>query len=119
MSVLRGFCWPRRHAGCAAAARAGSRQDRHGALDVERRRADRDREGLLQGSRHQARIEDIDTSANAIALLAQNQFQIVAGGISAGYFNALEKGLPITIVADRVSTPIGHNLMLRPDLKDR
>jgi NitT/TauT family transport system substrate-binding protein len=64
-------------------------------------------------------IEDLDSSANAIALLAQNRFQIVAGGISAGYFNALEKELPITIVTDRVSTPIGHNLMLRPDLKDQ
>src|ERR1044072_648428 len=61
---------------------------------------------------------DIDTTANVIALLAQNQYQIVAGGISAGIFNALEKNLPITMLSDRVSTPIGHNLMLRPDLKD-
>ena len=30
----------------------------------------------------------------------------------------LEKNLPITMLSDRVSTPIGHNLMLRPDLKD-
>jgi NitT/TauT family transport system substrate-binding protein len=64
-------------------------------------------------------IEDIDTSANTLALLAQNRLQIIAGGISAGYFNAIEKGLPVTIIADRVSTPIGHNLMLRPDLKDQ
>ncbi len=64
-------------------------------------------------------VEDIDTSANTLALLAQNQLQIIAGGISAGYFNAIEKGLPVTIIADRVSTPIGHNLMLRPDLKDQ
>ena len=62
---------------------------------------------------------DIDTTANVIALLAQNQYQIVAGGISAGIFNALEKNLPITMLSDRVSTPIGHNLMLRPDLKDK
>ena len=62
--------------------------------------------------------DDIDTTANVIAPLAQGRYQIVAGGISAGYFNALEKGLPITILADRVSTPIGHNLMIRPDLKD-
>jgi NitT/TauT family transport system substrate-binding protein len=61
---------------------------------------------------------DIDTSANVIPLLAQNQYNIVAGGISAGIFNALEKNLPITMLADRVSTPIGHNLMVRPDLKD-
>jgi NitT/TauT family transport system substrate-binding protein len=64
-------------------------------------------------------IEDIDTSANTIALLATNRLQVVAGGISAGYFNAIEKNLPITIIADRVSTPIGHNLMLRPDLADK
>jgi NitT/TauT family transport system substrate-binding protein len=62
--------------------------------------------------------DDIDTTANVIALLAQNRYQIIAGGISAGIFNALEKDLPITILSDRVSTPIGHNLMLRPELKD-
>ena len=49
----------------------------------------------------------------------RTSLQIVEGGISAGYFNALEKNLPVTIVLDRVSTPIGHNLMLRPDLKDQ
>lgn len=63
--------------------------------------------------------DDIDTTANVIALLAQNRYQIVAGGISAGIFNALEKDLPITMLSDRVSTPIGHNLMLRPELKDK
>jgi NitT/TauT family transport system substrate-binding protein len=61
--------------------------------------------------------EELDTSANVIALLAQNQLQLVEGGISAGYFNALEKNLPITMVMDRVSSPLGHHLMLRPDLK--
>jgi len=61
--------------------------------------------------------EDLDTTANSIALLSQRQFDIIEGGIAAGYFNGLEKDLPITMVMDRVSTPIGHNLMLRPDLK--
>jgi NitT/TauT family transport system substrate-binding protein len=65
------------------------------------------------------KTDDLDTSANSIALLSQNQFDIIEGGISAGYFNGLEKSLPITMVMDRVSTPIGHNLMLRPDLKDQ
>jgi len=62
-------------------------------------------------------IEELDTSANTLAVLAQNQLQIIEGGISAGYFNGLEKNLPITMVMDRVSSPLGHNLMLRPDLK--
>src|SRR3954469_12151993 len=64
-------------------------------------------------------IESLDSSANAIALLAQNQFQIVEGGLAAGYFNALEKGFPITIAMSRVSTPLGHHIMLRTDLKDQ
>jgi NitT/TauT family transport system substrate-binding protein len=62
---------------------------------------------------------ELDTSANSIALLSQNQLDVIEGGIAAGYFNGLEKDLPITMVMDRVSTPIGHNLMLRPDLKDQ
>jgi len=63
-------------------------------------------------------IDPLDSAANAIALLAQNQYQIVEGGIAAGYFNALERNLPITIAMSRVSTPLGHNMMLRADLKD-
>lgn len=63
--------------------------------------------------------ENLDTAANSIALLAQNQLQLVEGGISAGYFNALEKKLPVTMVLDRVSSPLGHNLMLRPDHKGK
>src|SRR5262245_24182881 len=64
-------------------------------------------------------IDPLDTASNAIALLAQNHFQVIEGGIAAGYFNALEKDLPITIAMSRVSTPLGHNLMLRADLKDQ
>src|ERR1700731_3585020 len=64
-------------------------------------------------------IDDIDTSANTMVLLAQNKLQIIAGGVSAGYFNALEKGMPVIIIGDRVSTPIGHDLMLRADPKDQ
>jgi NitT/TauT family transport system substrate-binding protein len=63
-------------------------------------------------------IDGIDSSANAFALLAQNRYQIVEGGLSAGYFNALEKNLPIIAVVDRASSPLAHNLMIRADLKD-
>src|SRR5260370_22289896 len=66
--------------------------------------------GYFRDAGIKVEMEDIDTSANTLALLAQNRLQIVAGGISAGYFNAIEKNLPITIIADRVSTPIGHSL---------
>jgi NitT/TauT family transport system substrate-binding protein len=63
--------------------------------------------------------EDLDTSANVLALLAQGQLQVIEGGISAGYFNGIEKNLPITMVMDRVTSPLGHNLMLRPDHKGK
>ena len=62
-------------------------------------------------------LDAIDSSANAIALLAQSRYQIIEGGLSAGYFNALDKDLPIIAVADRASSPLGHNLMIRTDLK--
>src|SRR6201982_1481208 len=75
--------------------------------------------GYLREVGIRLQIEDLDTSANSLALLAQNQLQIIEGGISAGYFNALEKNLPVTIVMDRVSSPLGHNIMLRPDLKGK
>jgi NitT/TauT family transport system substrate-binding protein len=75
--------------------------------------------GYLREVGIRLQIEDLDTSANSLALLAQNQLQIIEGGISAGYFNALEKNLPVTIVMDRVSSPLGHNLMLRPDAAGR
>jgi NitT/TauT family transport system substrate-binding protein len=64
-------------------------------------------------------LEDLQSSATAMASLAQGQLHIIAGGVSAGYFNALEKDLPIIITVDRVTTPIRHNLMLRTDLKDQ
>jgi len=63
-------------------------------------------------------LEYLQSSATAMATLAQGQLNIIAGGVSAGYFNALDKKLPITITIDRVTTPVRHNLMLRADLKD-
>src|SRR5260370_17664085 len=66
--------------------------------------------GYFKDAGIKVEIEDIDTSANTIALLAQNQLQIVAAGISAGSFNALKKGLPLTIIPARVPPPIAPNL---------
>jgi NitT/TauT family transport system substrate-binding protein len=63
--------------------------------------------------------EDIDSSIDALAVVAQNRLQVVEGGISAAYFNAVEKNLPVTIAIDRVSSPLNHKLIVRSDLKDR
>jgi NitT/TauT family transport system substrate-binding protein len=64
-------------------------------------------------------LQDLDSAANVMTLLAQGQLQLVEGGITVGYFNALERGLPITIIGDRVSTPLNHKLLVRADLADK
>jgi NitT/TauT family transport system substrate-binding protein len=64
-------------------------------------------------------IDDLDTSTDSLAVVAQNRYQIVEGGMSAAYFNAVEKNFPVTIVVDRASSPLGHKLLVRADLKDR
>jgi NitT/TauT family transport system substrate-binding protein len=63
-------------------------------------------------------LEYLQSSATGMAGLAQGALNVIAGGVSAGYFNALDKNLPLIITIDRVTTPIRHNLMLRTDLKD-
>lgn len=63
-------------------------------------------------------VDDLDTSADAMALLAAGQFQIVEGGLAAGYFNALAKKFPIIIASDRVLSPNNHKFVVRMDLKD-
>lgn len=64
-------------------------------------------------------MDYINSSADVMAMVAQNQYQIVEGGISAGYFNAVEKKLPLSIVADRTSSPLFHSIMVRNELKDQ
>jgi NitT/TauT family transport system substrate-binding protein len=64
-------------------------------------------------------IDDLDTSTDSLAVVAQNRYQVVEGGLSAAYFNAVEKNFPVTIVVDRASSPLGHKLLVRADLKDR
>ena len=64
-------------------------------------------------------IDIIDASAGFVPMLATNQLQFVEGAISANLFNGVLQGLPIKIAIDTTSSPIGHNLMVRYDLKDQ
>jgi NitT/TauT family transport system substrate-binding protein len=74
--------------------------------------------GYLKQAGVKLELEYLQSSATGMASLAQGQLNIIAGGVSAGYFNAMEKNLPVTITIDRVTQPVRHNLMLRTDLKD-
>ena len=63
-------------------------------------------------------IERIDSLSKAVAFMATNQMQAGQGGISAGFFNAVAEGLPLTLTLDAGSTPLYHRIILRPALKD-
>ena len=76
-----------------------------------------DQKGYYKDLGIKVEVSDIDTTA--LVPLAQNQVQVMEAGMTAGYFNALEKDFPITIASDRAATPILHKLLIRPDLKDR
>ncbi len=61
----------------------------------------------------------MNSAANVVTLLARNELQVVEGGVSVGFFNALNQGLPMIMTTDRVSTPIHHILLVRSELKDK
>lgn len=64
-------------------------------------------------------VERIDSLSKALAMIATNRIQVAQGGISAGYFNAVAKGLPVIMALEGGSTPLYHQILVRPDLKDR
>jgi NitT/TauT family transport system substrate-binding protein len=75
--------------------------------------------GYLRDAGIEAKIEFIDTVSKAIPFIASNHMQVVqGGGLSVGYFNALVQGLPISMALDTASSPVYHDLLVRPDLKD-
>ncbi len=63
-------------------------------------------------------IERIDSLSKAVALLATNQLQVAQGGINAGYFNAVGQGMPVVLALESGSTPVYHQIVVRPDLKN-
>lgn len=59
------------------------------------------------------------SAANMIAPMAAGQLDVGAGGLSAGLYNAVERGFGIKAVADKVALPPGSkyfNLLVRKDL---
>ena len=64
-------------------------------------------------------VNYLDASASFVVLLARDEVQIVEVGVSASFFNGVQQGLPVRIAMDNVSTPVGHWMVLRADLKDQ
>lgn len=62
-----------------------------------------------------------DSGARMVAPLGAGQLDVGAGSASAGLYNAVARGIPIKIVADKGSTPPGYGfqpLLVRKDLVD-
>jgi NitT/TauT family transport system substrate-binding protein len=64
-------------------------------------------------------IERIDSLSKAVAFVATNKVQIGQGGINAGYFNSVAEGLPVVMALESGSTPLFHQIIIRPALKDQ
>ncbi|MGE3935411.1 MAG: ABC transporter substrate-binding protein [Rhodospirillaceae bacterium] len=60
----------------------------------------------------------IVSSSDMAAMLATNRLQVISGALSVGFFNSVEKGLPVKIMMSRNGAPAFHNLLVRTDLKD-
>jgi len=63
-------------------------------------------------------LESVTTATDAMAHVGTNRMQVLEGGVQANFFNAIASKYPIVIAGDRASTPLGHLVMIRPDLKD-
>ncbi len=58
----------------------------------------------------------MDSSSRFAAANAEGSLPIIGGAVSVGFFNSVAKGFPIKLMLEGGSTPIGLNLMVRPDL---
>ena len=66
-------------------------------------------------------VVPFDSAARMVTALGTNQLDVGAGSHSAGLFNAVARGIPVRLVADKGSAPPGHGfqgLMFRRDLLD-
>src|ERR1700691_3701420 len=73
-------------------------------------------EGYLHDAGFEATIETANSAATLIPFLASNRVQIVQGGLSLGYFNAVAQGLPMIVALDSSSTPVNSTIIVRTDL---
>ena len=64
-------------------------------------------------------IANLASAADAMASLATNEFNVVEGGYSAGYWNALAKDFPIITAFERGSRPTNHKIVVPPAMAEK
>jgi NitT/TauT family transport system substrate-binding protein len=75
--------------------------------------------GYFREAGIEPQLEKIQSVSTAMALLASERMQVIEGGLAAGYWNALNQGLPVIAALERGTGPLYHDLLVRPDLKDK
>ena len=80
-----------------------------------------DKRGYFAAENLKVRFVPFDAAARMIAPLASGELEVGGGGISAGLFNAVARGLGVKIVADKSTSAPGLGngaLIVRKDLLD-
>jgi NitT/TauT family transport system substrate-binding protein len=75
--------------------------------------------GYFREAGIEVQLEKIESAAPAMAMLAANRLQVVEGGLAASYWNGLAQGLPVIMALERGSSPLYHDVLIRPDLADK
>jgi NitT/TauT family transport system substrate-binding protein len=78
-----------------------------------------DSKGYFKEAGIDVQIANLASAADAMASLATNEFQVVEGGYSAGYWNALAKNFPIITAFERGSRPTNHKIVVPANMKDK
>jgi len=78
-----------------------------------------DDKGYFKAEGIDVTIADLASAADAMASLATNQFNVVEGGYSAGYWNALAKDFPIITAFERGMRPTNHKIVVPPAMADK
>lgn len=78
-----------------------------------------DAKGYFKEAGIDVQIANLASAADAMASLATNEFQVVEGGYSAGYWNALAKNFPIITAFERGSRPTNHKIVVPANMKDK
>ena len=78
-----------------------------------------DAKGYFKDAGLDVSIANLASAADAMASLSTNQFQVVEGGYSAGYWNALAKDFPIITAFERGSRPTNHWIVVPPAMADK
>jgi NitT/TauT family transport system substrate-binding protein len=78
-----------------------------------------DAKGYFKDAGLDVEIGSLASAADAMASLSTNEFQIVEGGYSAGYWNALAKDFPIITAFERGSRPTNHQIVVPEAMRDK